>query len=304
MPKIQIMRKPIFVLCFAILAFIFSCDDGDVLTIEFDFEDTFQTCGDLVFYKTKEDPSESLSLIVNDLDFEDLFQVLPGEELIETSNSNTFNYRTYENASLPSNLFCQDIPPSEIQIIEDYESSNNTATFTSTLVEDDNDGIPAELEDINGNGNLEDDDTDGDGLPNYLDQDDDGDNVFTSTENPNYTEDDGLANAQDTDGDGTPDYLDSDDDGDGVPTRNEESVDQDENPTNDIRDVNVGPDYLNPDVALDVPAVAYRSHTIRQTYSIRLFIEGVDLEIINTDFDFGSLENSATSSSRTETPDF
>ena len=224
--------------------------------------------------------------------------------MFETSTSNTFNYRTYNNTNLPSNLFCQYIPPAEIEIKEDYESSNNTATFTSTLVEDDNDGIPAELEDRNGNGNLDDDDTDSDGIPDYLDQDDDGDNVFTSTESPNYTEEEGLVNAQDTDGDGTPDYLDTDDDGDDILTRNEESVEQDENPTNDIRDVNVGPDYLNPDVALDVPAVAYRTHTITQTYSVTLIVVGVDLEIINTDFDFGSLQNSATSTSRTITPDF
>ena len=298
------MRKPIFVVFFAFIALFSSCDDGDILTVEFDFPDTFQSCGDLVFYKTKNDPSESLSLIVTDLDFEDLLVVEAGETKTFVSNSNTFNYRTYSNTTLPSNLFCQAIPPSDVVIKEDYESSNNKATFTTTLGEDDNDGIPAEFEDINGNGNLDDDDTDGDGIPNYLDQDDDGDNVFTVTENPNYTEADGLKNAQDTDGDGIPDYLDTDDDNDGVPTRNEESVEQDQNPTNDIRDPNVGPDYLNPDVALDVPAVAYREHTINQGYTITLYIENVDLEIINTDFNFGSLQNSALSKTRKVTPDF
>ena len=298
------MRKLFFVISCIFLSLIFSCDDGDVLTVEFDFADTFQTCGDLVFYKTKNDPSESLSLVVNDLDFEDLLNVEAGETKEIISTSNTFNYRTYNNTALPSNLFCQAIPPSEIQIREDYESLNNEAIFTTSLVEDDNDGIPAELEDINGNGNLEDDDTDGDDIPNYLDQDDDGDNVLTTTEKPNYTEADGLVNAQDTDGDGIPDYLDTDDDEDGVPTRNEESVDPDQDPTNDIRDPNVGPDYLNPGVALDVPATAYREHTITQKYDITLYIENVDLDIINTDFDFGTLQNSNLSTSRKETPSF
>ncbi|WP_242084720.1 hypothetical protein [Aestuariivivens sediminis] len=298
------MRKTVFVVLLIGFCFQTSCDDGDILTIEFDFDDTFKTCGDLVFYKTKSDPSESLSLAVTDVNFEDLFDVMPGETLNVTSNSNTFNYRTYSNTTLPSTLFCNDIPPSEINIKEDYESANDTATFTITLSEDDNDGIPAEYEDLNNNGDYEDDDTDNDGIPNYLDQDDDGDNVFTATEKPNFTDQDGLANAQDTDGDGTPDYLDTDDDNDTVLTRDEESVDQDNNPTNDIKDPNVGADYLNKDVALSVPAVGYREHTIYQTFTISLYIENVNLEVITQDFDFGTLDNSATSKTRTLTPDF
>lgn len=287
-------------LCFLISS---SCDDGDIITVEFDFDDTFRACGELVFYKTKGDPSETLSLEVNDVDFSELFQVEVGEILETVSNSNTFNYRTYNNANLPSDLFCSDIPSSEINISEDYVSSNNTAIFTSILTEDDNDGIPAALEDINGNGNYDDDDTDGDGIPNYLDQDDDGDNVLTINEKHNYTEANGLTNAQDTDGDGIPDYLDNDDDGDGVLTRNEENLDQDQNPTNDITDVNVGPDYLNPDVFFDIPAVAYRTHTIYQTYTVSLIITNISLTIISLDeFEFGTLNDSALSSSRTETP--
>lgn len=305
MLKILAMRKPLIVSFFISLLLFFSCNDGDILTVEFDFEDTFSQCGDLVFYKTKSDPSESLSIVVNDINFEDLFELTAGETLELTSNSNTFNYRTYSNVSLPSDLFCSDVPSSEVNITQDFDSSNNPSIFTTTLTEDDNDGIPAELEDLNGNGDLEDDDTDGDGIPNYLDQDDDGDNVFTVTENPDYTEADGLANAQDTDGDNIPDYLDTDDDDDGVLTRDEESVDQDQNPTNDIRDPNIGPDYLNKDVFLTLPAVAYRLHTIQQTYTISLVITELDLEILSQDvFEFGELQDSSLSASRTLTPAF
>lgn len=47
----------------------------------------------------------------------------------------------------------------------------------------DNDGIPSYLEDINGDGYLTDeDDTDGDGIPDYRDVDDDGDGILTRTE--------------------------------------------------------------------------------------------------------------------------
>ena len=49
------------------------------------------------------------------------------------------------------------------------------------------------------------DDTDGNGIPNYLDNDDDGDGVLTIDEYDVNA--DGVAD--DSDGDGTPDYLDA-----------------------------------------------------------------------------------------------
>lgn len=46
----------------------------------------------------------------------------------------------------------------------------------------DNDGIPSYLEDINGDGNVYNDDTDGDGIPDFRDVDDDGDGFTTRSE--------------------------------------------------------------------------------------------------------------------------
>lgn len=63
----------------------------------------------------------------------------------------------------------------------------------------DNDGVLSILEDINKDGDVRNDDTDEDLIPNYLDIDDDGDGILTIDEG------DG-----DTDGDGIPDYLDTD----------------------------------------------------------------------------------------------
>ena len=72
----------------------------------------------------------------------------------------------------------------------------------------DNDGVASIFEDPDGNDDPRNDDTDGDGLINYIDRDDDGDGVLTINE--------------DTNGDG--------------------------NPANDFNDVNnpTLPDYLNP----------------------------------------------------------
>jgi len=82
----------------------------------------------------------------------------------------------------------------------------------------DNDGVPSHLEDVNGDGNVRNDNTDGDFTFNnnrqqvftfnYLDTDDDNDGIPTRDEigNGNGT----TIPYPDTDNDGTPDYLDSD----------------------------------------------------------------------------------------------
>lgn len=287
------MRKLLYILSLSFLCF--TCDDGDIIVFELDFDDTFKTCGDIVFYKTKTDPAESLSIQISGLTIDEVLAVGSNNTLTlnRTINGSTnrLTYRTY--STLPSSLFCNDVPPSDLDILTNDESTSGNVIITTVLTEDDNDGIPAELEDINGNGNLDDDDTDLDGVPNYLDQDDDGDNVFTTSENPNYTIADGLANAQDSDSDGTPDYLDMDDDGDGVKTRDEENVSQDQNPLNDILDPNVGPDYLNPDIMTVVPATQYRVHTIKLTYVVSILVENISFPTLSqTMFDFGTLNES------------
>lgn len=74
----------------------------------------------------------------------------------------------------------------------------------------DNDGIGSFLEDVDGDGEPRNDDTDGDGIANFADDDDDGDGILTKDEDAN---------------------------GDG-------------NPANDFSDPNnpTLPDYLNPDI--------------------------------------------------------
>ncbi|MCB9675143.1 MAG: hypothetical protein H6737_08495 [Alphaproteobacteria bacterium] len=67
-------------------------------------------------------------------------------------------------------------------------------------------------------GNARNDDWDGDGTANFLDADDDGDNVPTRVED---IDGNGDPRGDDSEGDGIFDFLDTDDDGDSVPTRNE-----------------------------------------------------------------------------------
>ncbi|AUC81671.1 hypothetical protein [Lacinutrix sp. Bg11-31] len=298
---------------FLALAFLFtSCDDGDILTAELDFGDTFNSCGELVCYKIKTDPSESLSVLINttieelitttiDSDNPLLVNLVDFQPSFSITSTYPFNYRTYNNA-ISDNVFCSAIPPSNLSITNDYVSTTGFANFIIVLTEDDNDGIPAEFEDIDGDGDYENDDTDGDGLPNYIDADDDGDNVLTATEMPNFSTEFELTQALDTDNDGIPNYLDTDDDEDGVLTINEEGfLTPDLNPSNDISSNGIA-DYLNSEVdSYNAGTTLYRANTIQQSFQLALNITNVTLPILTQDFiDFGTL---TTTYSRTVTPE-
>ena len=101
----------------------------------------------------------------------------------------------------------------------------------------DNDGIRSLLEDVDNNGFLFDDidNTDGDGLFNFIDNDDDNDRVLTEFEimtsittiiNMDGEEEqvEVFESFLDTDGDGVFDHLDTDDDGDGIDTEDEVNI--------------------------------------------------------------------------------
>lgn len=70
----------------------------------------------------------------------------------------------------------------------------------------DRDGIPSWMEDLDGDGRLWNDNTNGNNRPNYLDPDDDGDG--TPTRDEIVINEDGSIEFPDSNGDGTPDYLD------------------------------------------------------------------------------------------------
>ncbi len=111
------------------------------------------------------------------------------------------------------------------------------------FIDSDRDLVKDSVEDLDLDGDLYNDDTDDDGLPNYADRDDDGDFILTDEEDL-----DGNGNPadDDTDGDGIPNYIDNDDDNDGVLTKDEDA-DGDGDPTNDDSDNDGTPDYLDKD---------------------------------------------------------
>jgi hypothetical protein len=115
-------------------------------------------------------------------------------------------------------------------------------------VDFDQDTVPTQFEDLNNDGDLANDDTDG--LSNFLDTDDDGDFVLTQYEYVFLNGRNSRDMPLDTDGDGIPNYLDNDDDGDGTLTIDED-YDGNKNPSNDDTNNNGITDYLEAAVNLD-----------------------------------------------------
>lgn len=130
----------------------------------------------------------------------------------------------------------------QIEFCTDEDGSIQTEIDMLNCADDDADGLANVYEDFNVNGDFNDDDTDADGIADYLDTDDDNDGVLTIDE----LMFDASGNPIDTDGDGLDNYFDADDDGDGVLTINED-VNGDGDPTNDDVDGDGIPNYLDDD---------------------------------------------------------
>ena len=285
------MRQSIFILL-SLCFLLHSCNDGDIITVELDFDQILERCGDVnsenyVIYDTKDDPYESLTLLFSGSSTNDLIfnpQTSPHEGSFTINGSSTlFNYRTYDGD--PSELICAEIPSSTVNIIEDYKATSGTVNYTSKFIDDDNDGVPTayENQDPNGDGNFDDaQDTDGDSIPDYIDEDDDGDNVPTKSENPDLNADGNINDAQDTDGDTIPDYLDDDDDDDGVITRYEDE-NLDENPLNDFAPAATVARYLDTTATDVFVNDAFISNTFIRTVTVEFTITNTDLGILNTD---------------------
>jgi len=309
--KIESMKSRFyFLFC---LVFLVACDDGDIFTVELDFDENLEICDDFVtsylIYDTKTDPNESLTLVLPKPTYKDLF-LLPtivGEPVtIDMSLTGVqFNYRTYNID--PADLLCDVITNSVLIIKEDYPANDGIITVTSTIVDDDNDGVPNEFEGIAGE-QYEDGiywdslDTDIDGIPDYLDEDDDNDNVLTINEIDNTDgDDDPTTNSLNTDvdfpnGDDVPDYLDDDDDGDGIKTYLEDT-NEDKNPrsASDIVFDEAGESiyrylYNHPNAMQAYPDSGKIITNYKRIVTTNFVITGVDLDILRTTIiNFGTL---------------
>jgi hypothetical protein len=302
-----------FYILFALL-FLTACNDGDVLTVDLQFDKELSMCTNntesFLIYDLREDPSESLSLIIPRGSNQEYPFTLATETNVPTTftinaSSNRFIYRTY-NRAVGNTELCEAIPPANLTITEDYEATSGTAHATVVIEDDDGDGVPNEFEGISGEPNeegiyMDSLDTDGDGFPNYIDEDDDNDNVPTRFEIDNSDGDnDPTTNPLNSDTnsanpDNIPDYLDTDDDGDGVPTRNEDSTDN-QDPRSGLNqnfDSNGELEYyyLNPLENSDYGDIEHiGGNTYTRTVTVSFLVTDFNLEILSaTELDLGTL---------------
>lgn len=113
---------------------------------------------------------------------------------------------------IPSGLGYFDRPPGGIPAYSPLVFKIDVLSFRENT-DFDQDGIPSIMEDLDGDGNLNNDNTDGDfsqlgPLYNHLDPDDDNDGIPTRDEI--IIDDNGNITFPDSDKDGIPDYLDND----------------------------------------------------------------------------------------------
>ena len=271
-----------------LIPFLFlACNDGDIIVTLFDFNNaTLIQCGGpggYVFFKINNESAESISLLLGTS--EDLF-LNTGTQFFElNSSSNKVHYRKYDDA-VTNDYFCSEIPPVDPQVTNEFIGESGDARLVTTVVLDDRDELEEDP--------TSDLDSDNDGLLNFYDDDDDGDNVPTiielGTEYINGTSE----TPRDTDGDGIFDYLDDDDDGDGILTRNED-LNEDLDPTNDVSDGAIGPDYLNPNVSIETVIDSFREHIYNLYSSISLGLLNLVLisgeeQITQQSMDMGSID--------------
>jgi hypothetical protein len=299
----------IFSFFISIIVFCFiSCDDGNIITTTFDFdEDTdLSLCqqDDVnVLYFIDQDTNEAISFkFSTDEDFDGTFNNLDQSQTItlDINSTNEVVYRRLSASINGNSYFCQQIPPSDPQVLEEFVSTTGgtvtleiNAIYGTAIQEDDDDGdgVSNLLEDLNGDGNLFDDDTDGDGIPDFLDEDDDNDNVPTSIEAVFETdENDNPIPGEyvNTDGDDDLNYLDTDDDGDGILTINEDLnyCEDPENPSlnpTDDRNVDGLPNYLNPDATESTTINVINRNTVTRSFFTQVVFNDITFNNQNND---------------------
>jgi hypothetical protein len=262
------MRKLFFISIF--LSLFSSCNDGDIIVTDFNFEaSNLNNCGGpgaYVFYNINNSLfAESISLFLETSDI--LFLESGIVEYVLNGITYAVNYRKYDN-DITDDYFCSNIPPTTPSVTIEFLGASGIAVLTTIVTKNDEDGIEEDS-----TSNL---DTDNDGLLNYFDNDDDGDNVPTLNELGSEFLTGNNEFPLDTDNDGIYDYLDNDDDDDAILTRYEDA-NADLDPTNDFTDTNSDPDYLIATIAQSTIIDQYRIHSFQLTSDIELVINNLVL---------------------------
>lgn len=269
--------KNVFTLLFVAVLLI-SCDDGDLIVTDFNFENKkLQWCGDsnsqLLFNINNEQVHEAIAFRFKlDTPTPQFFATEEGQTTIPLTSENQIIYRVFDG-EVESAYFCNNVPPVSPKVTEEYRTTSGGEVLITTTVlngtDHDGDGVLSTQE-----GMTAQQDTDNDGIPDYLDIDDDGDNILTRVEIEVEAEN-SVNGFADSDNDGIPDYLDADDDNDGTLTRNED-WNMNNNPADDRNEEGL-PHYLNPDIIDSFEVTTVRENIITRSFRYLVTVENLTL---------------------------
>ena len=272
--KILSMKRVFFFVFISIM--LSSCDDGDFIIERLEFDDTEinNPCSNTTLFKISENGTEALIVKITSSTVN--FKEVDTLEFPINNTSNQVLYRIFD-AEVKSSYFCQTVPPTTPLVTEEWYAPSGTIRIVTTLEDDDQDGVPTAQEGVvyNEDGTVNKEasrDSDGDGIPDYINRDDDNDNVFTKDE----IDFDDLNQVifTDTDGDGIPNYLDNDDDDDGILTIDED-LNGDGNPANDTTEIEGQkvPNYLTTTAATATTDVfGLKKNEYQSIYSSEIMI--------------------------------
>jgi len=298
--KIEAMKRPFYIiLCLVLFA---SCDDGDIFTVDLEFDELLERCDNFedsyIVYDTREDPNEALILVMPKDEANEILFTTATEMTAERTIPSQVQFYYYKyNNTVSNGELCDVVTDPSLVVIEDNEATAGTVYINTNIVDDDNDGVASEYE--YGPGGLDNpQDSDDDGIPDYLDEDDDNDNVKTSDEIDNSDGDDNPnTNPFNTDlnlpnGDDIPNYLDDDDDGDGIDTRLEDE-NENANPRDDYQESSDGSvvprRYLDPNASEPFPYSGLIDNRYTRIATTRFLITNTGIgPISSTEIPFGT----------------
>lgn len=134
--------KRFIALLFAVVLFA-SCDDGDIIVTDFDFdaESELQMCksgNKNVLYIINNDPVESIVFTFADEDFDGRFadDIESEERVISLGGDNELIYRTFDEQINGKNYYCTGVPPSEPAIKTEFRNKDGGRIDLITTVID------------------------------------------------------------------------------------------------------------------------------------------------------------------------
>ena len=137
-----------FSFLFIILSLLFSCGDGDIITLKLEFDEDLELCGNIdeTNYDVVDDPYIIYDIKNSENAFESLILVIPGNvtndliffpeendttKTLSINGSTQFNYRIYNGD--PYDVVCEAIPSADVKVVKDYPASSGTITSFEDL---------------------------------------------------------------------------------------------------------------------------------------------------------------------------